>query len=87
MKNEYFAILGAAVFVSFLICPKIGHAAIFTDNFDDPSYTNSNWDELSGIGLGGVWDFVTIDGSDLGYKAVSGMDGLDEDNPAVSIAK
>lgn len=45
-------------------------AATFSDNFDNPSFTNSNWSVLDlGQTPSPVWDFVTISGSNLGYHA------------------
>jgi len=55
--------------VSVLLRPQAASSATFTDNFDNPSFTNSNW--MNGTAVPQTWSFVTISGSDLGYHASS----------------
>jgi len=43
-------------------------AAVFSDNFDDSTFTNANWSIMNlGADPSPVWNFVTISGSNFGY--------------------
>ena len=62
--RKYFAV---AFMTAILILNVYGinesHATSFSDSFDNPAYTNANWDEVVG-----TWNSVTLSGSDLGYQ-------------------
>lgn len=66
-----------------VVLAGISHAATFSDNFNDPNYTSSNW--IDGNSLSPhTWSSMPLNGSDLGLHAT--VDSLDTKEPAVMIA-
>jgi len=81
MKKKWIAGLTGAVLLVGIT--SISQAAIFSDNFDNPDFTNSHW--MDGNPLAPqTWSFVTLNGLDLGYHAT--VDSYDTEEPAVKIA-
>jgi len=79
--KKIFAGLATAVFLVGII--SISHATTFSDDFDDPDFTNSHW--LDGTPWAPqTWSSVTLNGSDLGYHST--VDSLSTNEPAVKIA-
>ena len=70
---------GLVVAVLLVGITSISHAAIFTDTFDDPAYTNSHWQDGT-PGVPQTWSFMSLNGSDLGYHAT--VDSLSTTEPA-----
>ena len=59
-------------------------AANFSDNFNSPTFTNTNWIQLSPP----LWDFVLLQGTDYGYHNATGRISHDDTQPdGVSIAE
>lgn len=63
----------------------ISNAAIFSDNFDDPDFTNSHWVDGNPV-VPQTWSFTTIGGTDLGYHASIDVPPLTTEEPAVKVA-
>ncbi len=81
MKEKFLTGLATAVFLVGII--SISHATTFSDDFDDPDFTNSHWlDGTSSVPQ--TWSSVILNGSDLGYHST--VDSLSTDDPAVKIA-
>ena len=71
---------GLVVAVLLVGITSISHAAIFTDTFDDPAYTNSHWQDGT-PDVPQTWSFISLNGSDLGYHAT--VDTYTTADPAV----
>ena len=77
MKNLLTWLLGVFLLVGII---SISNAAIFTDNFDDPAFTNAHWQDGT-PGTLQTWSFITLNGADLGYHST--VDDLNTTEPAV----
>ena len=75
------SIIGAA-YVCLMCVPFSAYAGIvtFTDNFDDPAFTNAHWQDGT-PSVPQTWSFVPLNGSDLGYQAT--VDSYSTQDPAV----
>jgi len=62
IKRFALAFMGA-IFILSVYSINQSHATFFSDSFDNPTYTNANWTVASP-----TWDFVTLSGSDIGYR-------------------
>jgi len=60
-RIRFYSILVAV----FLLLSPVVYGATFTDTFDNPVFTNSNWSEFTPVQQ--VWSFPTLGGSDSGY--------------------
>ena len=74
------SIIGAA-YVCLMCIPFSAYAGIvtFTDNFDDPAFTNASWEDGT-PGTLQTWSFETLNGTDLGYHST--VDSLSTTEPA-----
>ena len=84
MKEKFLAGLATAVFLVGII--SICHAATFSDDFDDPDFTNSHWQDGNDL-VPQTWSFVPLNGSDIGYHATIDVSPLSTEEPAVKIAE
>ena len=81
MRGKFLTGLATAVFLVGIV--SISHATTFSDDFDDPDFTNSHW--LDGNPLAPqTWSSVILNGSDLGYHST--VDSLGTLEPAVKVA-
>jgi|GEM_PF-3452045 len=65
-----FAKIRVLLVVTLFLFLAVPASANFSDNFDNTSFTNSNWSVFDhGYTPSPVWDFVTISGLNLGYHA------------------
>ena len=83
MKEKFLAGLATAIFLVGII--SICHAATFSDDFDDPDFTNSHWQDGNDL-VPQTWSFVPLNGSDLGYHATIDVSPLSTEEPAVKMA-
>ena len=79
-------IIGAAC-AYLMYIPFSAYAGIvtFTDNFDDPGFTNSHWID-GNPSLPQTWSFVNLNGADLGYHATVDVPPPSTQEPAARIA-
>jgi hypothetical protein len=80
MGRLLFCSLFTAV-VLFLSLSSVVYSDTFTDTFDDPSFTDSNWTTYA-TGAQQTWSHTTISGTDSGYHASA----LGEDPVAAKLA-
>jgi hypothetical protein len=81
MSGKFLTALAIAVFLVGIV--SISHATTFSDDFDDPDFTNSHW--LDGNPLAPqTWSSVILNGSDIGYHST--VDSLGTLEPAVKVA-